>query len=635
MTPSHRPADRPQTNSRPSAARSRCADTAHIGALRSHLSQAALCVLLALALLTAASVSAPAQGDITQTIDQGTMSGRIAIDDNRQLTLTPEGGDAVTMDLADVHHVIFGDDLIVRDGDMLLIDNDAKNSPAPQSASVRLRAGLHHFVLPYWQGTGDRALSVRVSGPGFSGSEIPNDSLYCLASSDAVPDPSQGIDEEGYRIAELPLDIIDTRSVRSRVRYQYYTGDENGAWENMSVFARMQSQRSGTSGSINYRVSRQSEHFGILFHGFIKIEQDGEYTFTLASDDGSRLYLGQIDQFSTALPVAVDDPEWEVTGRHHERLRGTIDALSDASITLNLQTGEERTQGLDLSLSHVAEAWRADAEASAINRANESETDDTVYLRDRDDPDKILSIPGRVAGFADDKLDFEYRGEVRHISQDRIVGIVFNHHERQPAGDLGYHQSLHLKTGQVLAGQVLAATDDAVRFAVAGGEEIQFDRGDLYMLRNEQGRVIDLTATEPMAVEETPFFSHTITHRVNQSLSGGPIVLYDNRAYDRGISVHSKTQIYYRLGGDYQRFTARFGLLKPGGALGNVTARVLGDGEVLFEQENITPATGTIDIDIDIQGVDRIVLEVDFGQGQNVGDRAAWTNPLLIRDSVE
>jgi len=32
-------------------------------------------------------------------------------------------------------------------------------------------------------------------------------------------------------------------------------------------------------------------HFGISLYGFIKIEKDGEYTFYLNSDDGSKLFL--------------------------------------------------------------------------------------------------------------------------------------------------------------------------------------------------------------------------------------------------------------------------------------------------------------------------------------------------------
>ena len=51
---------------------------------------------------------------------------------------------------------------------------------------------------------------------------------------------------------------------------------------------------------------------------------------------------------------------------------------------------------------------------------------------------------------------------------------------------------------------------------------------------------------------------------------------------------------------------------------------------MLWEQADITAQTPAIDIKVGLKGVKRLVLEVDFGEGQDVGDRAAWCNPQLI-----
>ena len=125
-------------------------------------------------------------------------------------------------------------------------------------------------------------------------------------------------------------------------------------------------------------------------------------------------------------------------------------------------------------------------------------------------------------------------------------------------------------------------------------------------------------------------FSLKLPHKVNSNFSGKPIVLFDEKKYDRGLAVHSKSRLHYKLKPNCERFQATFGLLNPGGKLGNVTARVIGDNKVLWEQDGITSATGALEVDVPVKGVERLILEVDFGGGQNVGDRAAWCNPRLI-----
>jgi hypothetical protein len=37
--------------------------------------------------------------------------------------------------------------------------------------------------------------------------------------------------------------------------------------------------------------SARDEDYGLTFHGFVKVPADGIYAFSLASDDGSRLYV--------------------------------------------------------------------------------------------------------------------------------------------------------------------------------------------------------------------------------------------------------------------------------------------------------------------------------------------------------
>jgi len=172
--------------------------------------------------------------------------------------------------------------------------------------------------------------------------------------------------------------------------------------------------------------------------------------------------------------------------------------------------------------------------------------------------------------------------------------------------------------------------DERVVFELIGGSQVEAPREALSLLRCENGRRMELTQIEPTGEEAIPYFGLSIPSRIGTNFSGQPVRLFDQNRYDRAIAVHSKSRLYYRLDRPCERFRAVFGLMDPGGSLGNVTARVIGDGQVLWEQENITAQTGVIQVDVPLAGVERIILEVDFGQGQDVGDRAAWCNPQLI-----
>ena len=586
-----------------------------------------------LALLLA---SAPAHGDLVDTVDRGTLAGTVTLTDDGQLRITPEAGEPVVIPPYDAFQINFGKGLVLRNGDLLLIDNDGVHQSRPRSQAIRLRAGLHHIVLPYWQGDGAGSIELRVAGPGFNAAQtIPTESLFTTRRSDDPLPESGGVDGEGYRMPELPLSAIADREVRSRVRYSFYSAENASNWRDMGCFTQMQLQRRGTIPEIaDHANGGQTEWFGLVFEGFIKIDEDGEYTFTLVSDDGSRLYFGQPEQFNASLPISVGPAPMRVLLKQGGELRGEFAGLDEQLFNLAVPIGEEQIEHLPLGIEQVAELWPTEFDLSTIDRSNEPADQDTAYVRGKDDPADIRPISGQITAMDAVSLTIVFRGQPRQLNRDRIVGLVLNHADRPAPPKPGFHQVLALRTGQEIPGHLVTLTDQTLGFKLFGGTTIDVPRDSVAFLRYEQGRVVDLTRIEPTAAEDIPYFDTAYPYQVNHALGGGELRLYDGKTYDRGLAVHSLSRLYYRLDGQYTGFRATLGLLDPGGRLGNITARVLGDGKVIWEQANITTETRAIDLDLDLTGVQRLVLEVDFGEGQNVGDRAAWCNPQLIRETV-
>ena len=114
------------------------------------------CLCRAFTFALAFAFAAPGSADIAQTIDQGDLAGRVTVDAQGQLTLTPEDGQPATMRLEDVHRVVIGEHIIDRDRHANL-DIGAELNPLGQHLGepavdlllLQLKVGnaIAHFII--------------------------------------------------------------------------------------------------------------------------------------------------------------------------------------------------------------------------------------------------------------------------------------------------------------------------------------------------------------------------------------------------------------------------------------------------------------------------------------------------------
>jgi len=84
----------------------------------------------------------------------------------------------------------------------------------------------------------------------------------------------------------LTVSLIDTN--KNGINYKYYEGDFN----TVSKIESLTPLRSEKIYKLFLReIKPREDYYGIIFYGFINIEKDGEYTFYLNSDDGSKFYF--------------------------------------------------------------------------------------------------------------------------------------------------------------------------------------------------------------------------------------------------------------------------------------------------------------------------------------------------------
>jgi alpha-mannosidase len=85
-----------------------------------------------------------------------------------------------------------------------------------------------------------------------------------------------------------PREAVAVEGVVEGLAYHYYEGD----WSRLPDFDALDPVACGSVATFDLSARRQDHHYGFVFEGYVKVPKDGIYTFYTASDDGSKLYIG-------------------------------------------------------------------------------------------------------------------------------------------------------------------------------------------------------------------------------------------------------------------------------------------------------------------------------------------------------
>ena len=190
-----------------------------------------------------------------------------------------------------------------------------------------------------------------------------------------------------------------------------------------------------------------------------------------------------------------------------------------------------------------------------------------------------------------------------------------------------------------------SVTGDGAGFTVTtrSGLEMKIPAGSVAALRFWGGAFVyasDLAWTStyvPFSDTALTFMKYWCDTRADRTPHGCPLRVAGS-VFRRGFAAHSRSAIQVPLGKAFARFECRFGIdveaLDGVDGQGDVTARVLADGREVWTSGSAHVKGGEaarVVGPIEVTGVDTLVLEVDFGAGFDVMDRADWGDPVLVR----
>jgi hypothetical protein len=201
-----------------------------------------------------------------------------------------------------------------------------------------------------------------------------------------------------------------------------------------------------------------------------------------------------------------------------------------------------------------------------------------------------------------------------------------------PASDprLGPEMIVRLKGGDLLRGRVVNLDAKSLGLRTAFMEEKQIERGMLAALfpAGESAGVTWLSSQPPVKSVHVPMFDSEFPARMDASVDGNNIVIKGaarDIPCERGIGVHSRSELEFALPAGAQRFIAMSGMDIETRGRGSVTARVLADGKELWKSATVTGKDPALLVSVELGGAKTLKLLVDFGPDEDdSGDHWDW-----------
>jgi len=250
------------------------------------------------------------------------------------------------------------------------------------------------------------------------------------------------------------------------------------------------------------------------------------------------------------------------------------------------------------------------------------------YLIARDPKGELRSLEGVLKKIGTAKITFHFETEDRTVSRSRVPAIFLA--ELSGAKDKP-HCRVELENGDILRVGFLGIADGKITADETALGEVTLGLDVISAIHFDSDKVVGLSDMKPVEVKEYGFFDVTFKHRMNQSVGGEKMVLA-GKTYSRGIGMHSFSELAWDLDGKYSLFLATAGiddLVRP---KGNAGLKVIGDGKVLFEHSALTGRDKPVDLKVDVSGVSRLKIQVNFGEDNlGVSDYVDIASPRLVK----
>jgi hypothetical protein len=309
-------------------------------------------------------------------------------------------------------------------------------------------------------------------------------------------------------------------------------------------------------------------------------------------------------------------------------LAGTAFSVKGGAATIALDPGGElrfstrdiRHVRLKPENDAVAKRWRELLAAKA--------TADRIVIRKSDEA--IDALDGVVRDVTDETVKFDLDGDVVDVKRAKIHGLVYYQAAGRKLPDAAC--IVHDAAGMKLHAAKISFSGDLLRIETPTGLAIVRPLDRVTKLDFSAGKIVYLSDVDPESVEWTPLvglprpspeLEKLYAPRRDRALFGGKLQLPakggGTQSFDKGLALHSRTRIVYRLSGQFRALAAVAGIDSRVRDGGHVRLTIHADERKLFDAP-ITGKDPATNLDLDVRGAQRLTILVDFGDDLDVAD---------------
>lgn len=246
-------------------------------------------------------------------------------------------------------------------------------------------------------------------------------------------------------------------------------------------------------------------------------------------------------------------------------------------------------------------------------------------------------LEGVLGDVSEEKVQFTYDEQQIPVARTKVEGVVYFH----PAGrELPDPLCiLHDAAGSKWNVKTLALEGDKVQLTTVSGVPVEMPIARLRQFDYSAGKIVYLSDLEPETIKWTNFYGESpisaglakmFAPRRDRSFDGGKIVL-GGETFNKGLAIHSRTLLEYRLQGKFNKFIALAGLDEKVRHSGDVKLGISLDGKPLGEYQLSGKNTSPTAIELDVQNGRKLSILVDFGAGLDISDRLHLANARVTK----
>lgn len=255
---------------------------------------------------------------------------------------------------------------------------------------------------------------------------------------------------------------------------------------------------------------------------------------------------------------------------------------------------------------------------------------DAVVIRKGGDgkPVTLDFLEGALRDISDTTVQFDFEGDVIPVNRAKVQVAGLLYYQRDGARAPAAACRLDTSAGNRWMANEVRLVGESIEFTSAGDIKRTLPLGAISQFDFSLGKIAFLSDLAPVKKTWQPYLGSASVSpstvalfdvRRDQNFAGEPIYLGE-REFRKGLAIPSRSELSYRLPGEFSRFQALVGIDPSQKNRGHVRLEIRGDNRVLLD-EAIAGDASALPLELDISGVGRLTILVDYGEGWDIGDQ--------------